>query len=51
MKRAISDYSMLGALLLLCAFFSWRTWDEQKPTGAAAGQQVAATITKICFPS
>jgi ribose transport system permease protein len=47
MKRAISDYSMLGALLLLCAFFSWRTWDEQKPTGAAAGRQVAATITKM----
>src|SRR5207237_45626 len=47
MKRAISDYSMLGALLLLCGFFSWRTWDEQKPTGAAAGRQVAATITKM----
>src|SRR5262245_50702382 len=38
---------MLGALLLLCAFFSWRTWDEQQPTGAAAGQQVAAAIVKL----
>ncbi len=47
MKRAISDYGMLGALLLLCAFFSWRTWDEQQPTGAPAGRQVAATLAKM----
>jgi ribose transport system permease protein len=47
MKRALSDYSMLGALLLLCLFFSWRTWDEQQPTGAAAGKQVATQIIEL----
>jgi len=46
MKRALSDYGMLGALLLLCAFFSWRTYDEQQPTGAAAGRQVASLVAK-----
>ena len=46
MKKLISDYGMLGALLLLCAFFSWRTWDVQQPTGAAAGRQVAGLIAR-----
>lgn len=46
MKKLLSDYGMLGALLLLCVFFSWRTWDVQQPTGAAAGQQVAGLIFK-----
>ncbi|MBK7998703.1 MAG: ABC transporter permease [Verrucomicrobia bacterium] len=46
MKRLVSDYGMLGALLLLCAFFSWRTWDEQHPTGEAAGQLVASAVEK-----
>ena len=46
MKKLISDYGMLGALLLLCAFFSWRTWDVQQPTGAAAGRQVAGLIER-----
>jgi ribose transport system permease protein len=44
MKRFVSDYGMLGALALLCAFFSWRTWDEQHPTGPAAARQIADTI-------
>ena len=46
MKRFLSDYGMLGALFLLCAFFSWRTWDEQHPTGEAAGQLVASAVEK-----
>ncbi len=44
MKRFLNDYGMLGALLLLCAFFSWRTWDEQQPTGAAAARQIADAV-------
>ena len=44
MNRFFSDYGMLLALLILCVFFSWRTWDEQHPSGAAAGKQVAASI-------
>lgn len=44
MKKFVSDYGMLGALLLLCLFFSWKTLDQQQPTGAAAGRQVAQMI-------
>lgn len=46
LSRFVSDYGMLGALVILCAFFSWRTWDVQHPTGAQAGRQVAAAIRK-----
>ena len=35
---------MLGVLLLLVGLFSLLTVDEQSPTGAEAGQQVADTI-------
>ncbi len=40
---------MLGALLLLCAFFSWRTWDDQHPTGTAAAAQLVE-ITRSSVP-
>jgi ribose transport system permease protein len=40
----LSGYGMLVALGLLCAFFSWVTWAEQHPTGAAAGRQLAASL-------
>ena len=43
-RQALSDYGMLGALLLLALFFSWRTWDEQQPEGADAGHQVARML-------
>lgn len=45
-KQTLSDFSMLGALLVLCAFFAWRTWDVQQPTGAAAGKQVGNLLRK-----
>ncbi len=35
---------MVGVLLLLCLFFSVVTFQTQSPTGAAAGEQVAADI-------
>ncbi len=38
----MADYGMLGVLLLLCSFFSWRTWDEQHPAGTAAAAQLAS---------
>ncbi len=39
-KRLISDYGMLGVLLLLCVLFSLLTLDEQYPVGAAAAESV-----------
>src|SRR5437763_13115537 len=42
--RFIADYGMLIALLLLCAFFSWRTMATQHPQGATAGRLVAQRI-------
>ena len=35
---------MLLVLLLLCGYYSWMTYDEQHPTGAAAGGQLAAEV-------
>ena len=46
LARITSDYGMLLVLLVLCAFLSWITWDEQVPAGAAGGKQVAATIAQ-----
>jgi ribose transport system permease protein len=43
-SRFTTDYGMLFVLLLLCGYYSWATWAEQHPTGAAAGEQVAQTI-------
>jgi ribose transport system permease protein len=42
--KTLSDYGMLGVLLLLCAYYSVVTWAEQQPTGAAAGEQLASDI-------
>jgi len=46
MKRFFSDYGMVFALLILCVLFSWLTWDEQKPTGASGGEQLARIVGK-----
>ncbi len=40
----LSDYGMLLVLLLLCAFFSATTIEEQHPTGLAAARQLASAI-------
>jgi len=42
--RGLSDYGMLAALLLLCAFFSYATWDAQHPVGADAGERLGERI-------
>ena len=44
--RFLSDYGMIFVLLLLCAFFSVRTYSEQSPTGEKAAQQVVAALEK-----
>ncbi|MCA9034024.1 MAG: ABC transporter permease [Planctomycetaceae bacterium] len=47
--RAIDDYGMLLVLLLLAAFFSVCTFNEQHPSGADAGIQVADFIANGHF--
>jgi ribose transport system permease protein len=39
-----SDYGMLGVLVLLCAFFSWITFEEQQPEGEDGAEQLSQTI-------
>lgn len=45
--QLLSDYGMLLVLLLLCAFFSIVTNTDQFPTGEAAAQQVASSVTAL----
>ena len=40
-----SDYGMLGVLILLCAFFSWITFEEQQPEGEIGAEQLSQSIT------
>jgi ribose transport system permease protein len=47
MKRFVADYGMIFALFLLCALFSWLTWDEQQLDGAAGGKQLAQDVSKV----
>ena len=35
---------MLGALVLLCAFFSWITFEEQQPEGESGAEQLSQSI-------
>ena len=44
MKRFLSDYGMIVALLVLCALFSWLTWDEQHPEGTVGGNRLAGML-------
>src|SRR6187551_1959538 len=44
--RFLSGYGMVLVLLLLCVYYSWVTWAEQRPTGAVAAAQVAAKLRK-----
>ncbi|MBT3667684.1 MAG: ABC transporter permease [Opitutae bacterium] len=39
-----SDYGMLGVLVLLCAFFSWITFEEQQPEGKDAADSLNQSI-------
>jgi ribose transport system permease protein len=43
--RLSSDYGILGVLILLCAYFSWATLQEQHPEGEAAAEIVAQSIS------
>ena len=39
-----SDYGMLGALLVLCLFFSWVTYAEQQPIGGEAAERLLEQV-------
>ena len=41
-----SDYGMLGVLVLLCAFFSWITFEEQQPEVRDGAQQLVKSIAR-----
>jgi ribose transport system permease protein len=43
--RALADYGMVLALVLLCAYYSWATWRDQHNEGADAGREVAARVS------
>jgi ribose transport system permease protein len=45
LSRLSSDYGMLLVLLLLCAYYSYVTWQEHHPTGAGAAQEIADEVT------
>src|SRR5437762_2276085 len=42
----LSGYGILPALLLLCLYFSWATFTEQRPTGAPGGAQLAGELAR-----
>jgi ribose transport system permease protein len=46
LSRFLADYGMLLVLLLLCLYYSYATYAEQDPSGAAGGEQLARTILK-----
>jgi ribose transport system permease protein len=45
LRRLFFGHGMVAVLILICAFFSFVTYAEQFPTGAAAGNQLADRIT------
>lgn len=49
-SRLLSDHGMLLVLLLLCAYYSCVTYDEQHPAGTSGGEQLAAEILRQ-FPA
>jgi ribose/xylose/arabinose/galactoside ABC-type transport system permease subunit len=46
-SRIVTQYGMLGVLLLLAVFFSLVTIRDQHPTGGAAGKQLARRIAAL----
>lgn len=50
LRAAARDYTTILVLVALCAVLSIATWDEQFPTGAAGGEQVAQQIAGQAQP-
>ena len=49
--RLFNNYGMAGVLLLLCLYYSWATYAEQQPRGAAAATMLVRQITKAAGKS
>ena len=49
-RRFLSDYGMLGVLLLLCGYYSCATMTEQSPRGADAASSVAESLAERVSP-
>ncbi len=47
-RQLLADYGMLLVLVLLCAYYSYATWNEQYPTGEAAARQVSEATRRAC---
>src|SRR5258708_35816109 len=45
-----SEYGIVGALVILCVYFSWVTYGEQRPTGASGGEALASEIKRALPP-
>ncbi len=43
---SLGSYGMLGALLLLCVYFSWATYHQEAPTGREGAIQLAAKLAR-----
>jgi ribose/xylose/arabinose/galactoside ABC-type transport system permease subunit len=50
LRTAARDYTTILVLVALCAVLSVATWDEQFPTGATGGQQLAQQIASQARP-
>jgi ribose transport system permease protein len=48
--RFVSDYGMLFVLVLLCAYYSWMTLEEQHPSGPSGAAQLARQIARNFQP-
>ncbi len=44
LKHYFADYGMIVVLLVLGAYYSWVTWEEQHPRGETAAESVAQII-------
>jgi ribose transport system permease protein len=42
--RVLSEYGMVLVLLGVCAYFTWRTWGVQHPSGAEAAAEVLGQL-------
>lgn len=49
--RFLSGYGMLLVLLLLCGYYTWVTWAEQRPVGAAAARSLAKILRNELNPN
>jgi ribose transport system permease protein len=44
LSHLLSEYGMVGVLVLLCVYYSWVTYSEQHPSGSAGGQELAREV-------